>query len=454
MITKLRIKNFKCLQDTQDLEIRPLTILVGPNSSGKSAVLKMLLMLRQTLDSSDPSSPLTTSGNLIKGGTYPDFIFNGEKKRDLEVTLTFENPNRSKKKPDSLQELSLTAIYTYNPRNAQIKLKKSDIRTDKATQTIKLAPSGRRYTVEITYTEKGKIQRYNIDKFPIRPIKFFDFVIRTRTKKPPKELMETLSKSETFIFRYIISQELLNVFYLGPLRDHPKRAYFPSGEAPQDVGIRGERAVDVLWFSEQNDQKIRRLTSKMQKWFQEFGFSKDICLERLSKGSSPIYQVAITDRNTDFKANISDVGFGISQALPIIVESFYAPSGSLILIEQPEIHLHPRAQTTLGDLFIDAIREKDRRFIIETHSEHMLARIRRRIAENKLDKSEIAIYYFNPTPAGTQISEITLNEYGQYLSFPDGFFVEDFDETFEHLKAIREAQVKQAGENHGMDDRH
>ncbi len=454
MITKLRIKNFKCLQDTQVLEIRPLTILVGPNSSGKSAVLKMLLMLRQTLDSPDPNSPLTTNGNLIRGGTYPDFIFDGENKRDLEITLTFENPDRLKKKPDSLQELSLTITYTYNPRNAQIKLKKSDIRTNKATQVIKLAPSGRKYAVEITYTEKGKIQHCNLDKYTIRPIKFFDFVIRTKSQKPAKELMETLAKSETFLFRYILTQELLNVFYLGPLRDYPKRAYFPSGEAPQDVGIRGERAVDVLWFSEQKDQKIKKLTGRMQKWFQKFGFSKDIRLERLSKGSSPIYQVVITDRNTDFKANISDVGFGVSQTLPIIVESFYAPPGSLILIEQPEIHLHPRAQMTLGDLFINAISEKDKRFIIETHSEHMLARIRRRIAEKKLDKSEIAIYYFDPTPAGTQISEITLNEYGQYISFPEGFFGEDFDETFEHLRAIREAQADQAGENHGVDDRH
>ena len=418
-------------------------------------------MLRQTLDSPDPSSPLATNGNLIRGGTYPDFIFEGETKRALEVTLTFQNPERRKgkkqekgRKQDSLQELSLTITYTYNPRTAQIKLKKSEIRSDKSTQLITLAPSNRKYNVGITYTEKDKTHQYNLDKFNVRPIKFFDFVIRSKSQKLPMELMEAFSKSEVFIFRYIITQELLNMFYLGPLRDYPKRAYFPSGEAPQDVGTRGERAVDVLWFSKQKDQKIRELTSMVQNWFQKFGFSKDISLERLSKGSSPIYQVVITDRNTDFKANISDVGFGVSQTLPIVVESFYAPSGSLILIEQPEIHLHPRAQTVLGDLFIDAIRQQNRRFIIETHSEHMLARIRRRIAEKKLDKSEIAIYYFNPTSDGTQISEIVLNEYGQYLSFPDGFFVEDFDETFEHLKAIREAQVEQTGEEHGLDNRY
>lgn len=137
--------------------------------------------------------------------------------------------------------------------------------------------------------------------------------------------------------------------------------------------------------------------------------------------------------------NIADIGFGASQTLPIIIESFYAPSDSVILIEQPEIHLHPKAQSILGDLFIKATKENNRTFIVETHSEHMLSRVRRRIAENKINASDIAIYYFKPTPEGTKIQRVTLNDQGQYESFPEGFFEEDVIEAFEHLKAISES---------------
>ncbi len=148
------------------------------------------------------------------------------------------------------------------------------------------------------------------------------------------------------------------------------------------------------------------------------------------------YRLVIIDPAANVEVSLADVGFGASQALPIIVESFFSPNESMLLIEQPEIHLHPRAQSIIGDLFIKAIKNTNRTFIIEAHSEHLLARIRRRIADKTIDKNKVAIYYFEQTQEGAKIQEVTLNELGQYVEFPSGFFEEDLCEAFEHLQAI------------------
>jgi predicted ATPase len=108
-----------------------------------------------------------------------------------------------------------------------------------------------------------------------------------------------------------------------------------------------------------------------------------------------------------------------------------------MLIEQPEIHLHPKAQSQIADLFVDRARSRDCTFIIETHSEHILDRIRRRIAEKRIDKDMVAIYYFQPGPEGTQIQEIVLDDDGQLIKFPLGFFEEGYAEALEHMKAIK-----------------
>jgi len=250
----------------------------------------------------------------------------------------------------------------------------------------------------------------------------------------PEDLRKNFPTQELFLeLGHIIETEFRKLFYLGPLREFPKRFYVTSGQAPQDVGIRGERAVDVLWFSHRRG--TRKIEQEVRIWFRKFDIATDIRLDRVTRGN--YYRVVIIDPATGMEINLADIGFGASQTLPIIIESFYAPPGSIILIEQPEIHLHPRAQSILGDLFIKAVREANRTFIIETHSEHILARIRRRIAEKKIRKENVAIYYFEPTPDGTRIHEVTLNEQGQYESFPEGFFEEDVVEAFEHLKVIK-----------------
>ena len=449
MLKKLHIKNFKCLRDTGELEIRPLTFLVGPNSSGKSSVLQILLLLRQTVDSTGLRTPLATSNGWIQMGAYPEFIFKNQTQRNLEIDLEISNlfipiriPTESKKKYmiRKVGKLFLRVAFYYNRKTGQILLKEREIKAGKyLSEKVIWCPQKREYSAILSIL--GEKKRHELIRENVNPIKFYDFEFSFRPTETTEEFAQTFPFYPMFTgLGYTVEKELRNFFYLGPLREFPKRTYVTSGQSPQDVGTKGEHAIDVLWFSHMSESKrIRRIEDETRYWIKKFDIASDIRLERISKGN---YRLAIIDMATGAETNLADIGFGASQTLPIIIESFYAPPRSMILIEQPEIHLHPKAQSLLGDLFIKAASEANRSFIIETHSEHILARIRRRIAEGQINKDNVAIYYFDPSPKGTNIHEITLNKDGQYESFPKGFFEEDVLEAFEHLKAIQSRKDK------------
>jgi predicted ATPase len=444
MLSKIRIKNFKCLKDTNEINIRPLTIFVGPNSSGKSSIIKMLLMLKQTIVSPDSNNPLIANGNLVEVGLYPDFVYNGEYDRDLEIyfDIIHQSPIKNKKE-NLIKKISVHSVIYYNPRTAQIKLKESEVISSSSSQKITLNNSKRSYSLQLSHFERGKEKTF-LNK-PVVPSKFCDIASINKLRESEiRELVTLLKPTDIVGFGKIIEETIKKIYYLGPLRDTPRRIYAPRGETFDDVGLNGNRTIDAFWLSQHSSiERLKKLEMFTEKWIQKFEFASDIHLERLSKGKSlfkkgtSYYRVELSNFHSGYNSDLADFGFGVSQVLPIIIESFFVPSSSLVMIEQPEIHLHPKAQAILADLFIDAMRETKNQFIIETHSEHILARIRRRIAGKELKKEDVAIYYFEPTKNGTKIQEITLNDLGQYVNFPKGFFEEDLEESYEHMREIK-----------------
>jgi predicted ATPase len=442
VITELRIKNFKCFSDTQPIKIRPLTFLVGPNSSGKSSVLKALLMLKQTIESTDITNPLVANGGWIEMGAYPEFIFRNDFNKNLEIAIEFDLSNsadvvRSRYLGREMPaKFSFNTTFNYNRETTQIELKEIELDAEDIDLHSKIQYNHGKstYSLSIDYNENGERKRY---VYPhVKPIKFYDCRPIFRSDEN-REVMRSMRRLPIFNFGSSIEREFHNLFYLGPLRDFPRRIYGASGQAPQDVGIRGERALEVLRISGRNAQISKRNVERQaKKWLKLFNIADDIQLDQIVEAM--YYIIFVIDSATKTRVNLADIGFGASQTLPIIIQSFYAPPQSLLLIEQPEIHLHPKAQSILGDLFIEAANGSDRSFIIETHSEHILSRVRRRMAEHKVKCEDVAIYYFEPSIDGTIIRNVTLNDQGQYLDFPEGFFEEELDESFAHLKAMRE----------------
>jgi len=226
-------------------------------------------------------------------------------------------------------------------------------------------------------------------------------------------------------------QDLLveNTYYIGPLREYPQRYYIASGEYPRDVGLRGEHTVEVIYFDfkRKEDRYV-----KLKRWMKEMDLACDVKLSPVAEG---IYALSVTDPKLNVDVNLADIGFGASQLLPIIVEGIYAKKGSVLLIEQPEIHLHPKLQAMLADLFIDIVKD-GKQVIVETHSEHILLRLQRRVAENILSHKDIAIYYFEPSEEGSKITYVEMNEDGTLKTWPKGFFEEDLEESYLLLKAL------------------
>lgn len=422
MLTRLRIKNFKSLADTGDMDIRPLTFLVGPNSAGKSSVLQVLLMLRQTVDERDPNITLKVNGHWVELGSYIDCIHRtvGDEpgSRELEIDFTFLVYEYGYNEDGSLwssdRPVDFKACFGYD---GEVFLKQMTFGGDSVQR---VAPQEYILVDRDISVQVRKFYSYSIKHSGDEPIDYWEVF----TAESPDEIME-------FLFS--------GLFYLGPLRHPPEPSYKASGEVPRDVGLSGERVIDVLIASDKK-KKDAPLT-QVRHWLDVFDIASDA---QLIAYTPTLYEFRLTDKRTGVDVNYPHVGFGASQIVPIIVEGFYSPDHALLLVEQPEIHLHPRAQARLGDLLV-AISQASKTLIVETHSEHLLSQVQVRIAQGDVKREDVAIYYFEPTPSGTRVVPIEINALGQFVNWPPGFFDQGLKLADAHLQAITAAQGRGDG---------
>jgi len=237
--------------------------------------------------------------------------------------------------------------------------------------------------------------------------------------------------------------ELAATNYIGPLRAMPERMYAYSGTAPATVGSKGENTADILIARPDILEKVNAWLKRL-----EAGYQIDV---------RPVvrdyYEVVLINAETGAESCIKDVGFGISQILPILVDGlvsdrhewdgkyYYRFEWRCKFIEQPEIHIHPRLQTDLADFFIEGVKTRQCQYIIETHSEHILLRLLRRIRETTngellegqppLKPEDVAVIYAKPTAQGTELTELRISEDGDFIDpWPAGFFTEREKELF------------------------
>ncbi len=170
----------------------------------------------------------------------------------------------------------------------------------------------------------------------------------------------------------------------------------------------------------------------------ELGLIHDFSLRPIAENRKS-YEVRTRLTPHSPETSITDVGFGVSQILPVIVLCYYAPEGSTIILEQSEIHLHPRVQAGLDDIFIDAIRTCNIQIILESHSEHLLRRLQRRIAEERLKPEHAALYFCTTDKQGvSQLQPLQIDPYGNITNWPENFFGDEFGE----IAAMQEAALK------------
>jgi len=220
----------------------------------------------------------------------------------------------------------------------------------------------------------------------------------------------------------LIQHVLNQAAYVGPLRERPRRLYEVSGEKPPDVGTRGESAPEILY--RQRDQRLLNLVNE---WVARFDFGLKIQCNTLTEGA---FNITLRRSEQSPEVNLADTGFGLSQLLPIIVQGMHGPPNGLLIAEQPEIHLNPRLQSLVADLFV-AITARRVSILSETHSEHLLLRLPRLIAEGKVKASDVALYFAERDKDESQIRliEFQTNGHIQPESWPRGFFEDSLRES-------------------------
>jgi hypothetical protein len=432
------------------MRLAPLTGLFGVNSSGKTSLLQFILMLKQTVESSDRSRILHTGGDersYVDLGTFYDLVHKHEQPGQINFLLGWTLP-KSLRVPDP-ERASVTLLRVNSMGfSATIGVTTDRIQVERYKYHL---PKNYSIGMELQ-SENGSGTKDGYDLF----FEGFDLK-RTRGRKwplPPPvksygfpDQVNAYYQNAGFLSELVLAFEELfqDLYYLGPLREYPSRSYLWTGERPQDVGRRGQLAIPALLASRTLGKVIRRgqgrrrqtVEERVAEWLKELGLIDSFSLQPIAPNRKD-YEVRVRRSPDAAEVLITDVGFGVSQILPVLVLCYYAPEGSTIILEQPEIHLHPAVQAGLADVFIDAIATRNLQIIIESHSEHLLRRLQRRIAEEALKPEQTALYFTSSDNGVSKLEELQLDEYGNIVNWPPNFFGDELGD----LAAMTEAAMQ------------
>lgn len=445
MLKHLSLTNFKTWESL-DLELAPVTGIFGTNSSGKSSIIQFLLMLKHTKNATDNNLVIDFGGKdqLINLGSYKDIVFHHDTSRSISWYLQWnssglDNPAFLPEKQYSLE--------------AQISQKDKDLKV-RSMNYGGIDNANRKFKYELASKDN---RGYEFELFSLDDSTFltrmygeqWDLPAPIKTYRFPYEIQRAYQNAHILGSLEVSYEYLMNrIFYLGPLRSYPDRQYLWSGANPTDVGFRGENFVAAILAATQRKEmrKTRKETKEkpfqevLAWWLKEIGLISNFEVRELTKEEN-LYRVYVEVSEGAPEVLITDVGFGVSQFLPILVLLYYVPEGSIVILEQPEIHLHPSIQSGLADMILSIAECRNLQVIVESHSEHLLQRFRRRIADQAVAQDFIKLYFCEMKGDRSTLNPLTLDEYGYITNWPDNFFGDSFEEICAIEKAVLKRKI-------------
>ena len=452
MLTSYQIKNFKAWADTGKIRLAPLTVIFGANSAGKSSLGHLLLALKQTAISSDRKRALHLgdANSLIDLGTFTDCLHGHDLARKLEFDLAWTTPEIIEVK----NPLSPKSAYAGDSFGLQVSLASGKAEQPEVDFLRYSLVKDRQEVLDVKFardadaklslkSEAYKLTRSTGRQWPLEsPEKFYRISEASRAR----------FQNADFLADFALATEkmLQGLAYLGPLREYPKRIYQWSGNTPEDVGMKGEDTIAAILSADAEGRTLNRGRKNALKGFSEFiaehlvqlGVIHSFRVKAVAKGRKE-YEVLVKTHSKAAEVKITDVGIGVSQVLPALVLPFYSPPNSIVWMEQPEIHLHPQVQAELADVFITATQawEKGKprnvQLIVESHSEHFLNRLQRRVAEGTISPDDVAVHFCTKAGEATEITPLEVNLYGDIVNWPENFFGDEMaDLTARTLAAM------------------
>ncbi|MGY6403130.1 DUF3696 domain-containing protein [Vibrio parahaemolyticus] len=466
---KLRITNFKAITNTQEFDLDNINIISGQNSGGKSSLIHALLFLKQNIEDRHERETLKFNGSYLSLGRFEDIT--SKHINEGRMKFSFVLPQN---------ELSTNSYLMHSIKSELNKVEKVIYTVELESKRQKIGNRNYIHSIDLSILEKdGNEQKLRFDRvrgesFELTASKNFnhffsydehevdlnnlDFSLKISSGNI---ILDTISykyyKDDiTHFLRFPILEIIYNtiyrtfnkISYIGPLRESPKNYYYFEDSGSSLVGTRGEftpqflarnqdKTIEYYQFDSNEVTKTSILSSTKYWVCDFFNLASDISLDKDSNGV--LYQVKLSLPNSKAKVSINNVGFGISQILPIIVQSMALPKNSILILEQPEIHLHPTVQAKLFD-FLSALHRRGVSTIVETHSDHLITRMRRRVAESTggLEKIINLIFVeYSEESESTKYTRMSLDELGNFDLWPAGFF----DQYDQDVRAILKAQV-------------
>lgn len=450
MLESLSLKNFKSWAEVDELRLGRITGFFGTNSSGKTSLLQLILLLKQTAEASDRSLPLDFGDekSLVELGTFKDVLHGHDLSKSLEWSLRWTltkplvvaDPEHPTDRLLEGSDLRLTGEVAWKNSSGPGRMFTRRFGYDFAGHTFMVKQKTEREDeYELTSLGIGfKFKRAQGKAWPLpAPVKSYGFPDQVRAYFQNAGFLSDLELA--------FENMLRNVFYLGPLREYPRRQYTWAGGNPSDMGRRGEKVVDSLLASRDRGKTIKfgkgrgaiSLTVEEQvgNWLKDLGLVHSFEVRPVA-ADSKLYEVMVRRSEHSAPVLITDVGFGVSQILPVLTLCYYAPEGATLIFEQPEIHLHPSVQAGLADVFIHAAKVRGVQIILESHSEHLLRRLQRRIAEEQIASDDTALYFSHMADGRSEITPLELDLFGSIKNWPKDFFGDEFGEVAATQQAI------------------
>jgi len=425
------IENFKAFKNLE-IDIKPLTILVWPNSGGKSSILNSIKLIKQTLDG---VSEILRFKGTNDFGTFSDVIHQGSEKEmrfrfefddssyfDVLIAQSHDGELFTNKFSCSNGDFKYSVegaknISNIDKKNKLLIPKKFSFESKKNKNLFKgIEPLLCRNTFFYTIDDYFE----QIDRNSL-----FEAVFREYSLQYPSEQIEEIKncyykilnsysdiKRESIEFYEDIKTKFKNIEYIDPIRFPASRKY-PLNEEKK-VGSKGEYVVQVLSAN-------LILLNKTNVVFNNLDLANE--LKTSINSEKETTELKLVTAIAKSGVNYADVGCGTSQILPIIVQSLSLQTNSIIMIEQPEAHLHPKIQADLCDFFIESIKRNKSKYIIETHSEYFIERIRTHIMKEPKLTENVAIYYIdqNEKTSSSEKTQITIDSKGNYSELPENY---------------------------------
>jgi predicted ATPase len=406
-ITKISVSGYKSIARKQTIEIRPLTVLAGANSTGKSSIIQPFLLLKQTLEETFDPGPILLSGPIVNFSSTSQILSrkpNGMSAQTFSIGI-------------GADEGSNLTLRFVKDKHSVFKIKEMCFNDKEESLTFRLGMRHQDIRKMIGFSNKKDSEFLRGKHFSIVRNRCF-LGIELQRKQIKGDSLPSFVISPTGIFDYF----LRNLIHLPGLRGIPSRMYPMTAVGKTYPGTFEKYVASIIhnWQATKEFQNLKSIVNDLEK----LGLTSRIAAKKITDSHVEIkvgrFKASKRKHLSDM-INIADVGLGICQVLPILVALRIAQDGQVVYIEQPELHLHPRAKEMLADILVDAA-NRGVRVVVETHSSLLLLGIRAAVASGNIPPEKVKLHWFLRSEDGiTKVKSADLDKSGAFGRWPEDF---------------------------------